>query len=249
MRADTLIRPLLVVPAVPAKDGGIKFILPKHDIVLEEEIAMNAWSILELCDGINTIDTICKQLCDQDDSFISGFLNDLNSLGIIIDSRKYYKHFHTISNNPMVYQSDITSRAILEHVNSTRLPVRNGREFKFHRNIKSKLFQLQELRNSCRSYSNEPLSIDEIGSVLDIGYSMARHAVPSAGSLYPMKIFVVVLKDQKDFPAGYYEYDNEINRIVLFNEKPDNQRIFYALNDIEMPFGASVAFIIVADAD
>jgi ribosomal protein S12 methylthiotransferase accessory factor len=248
MRVDTLERPLLVVPAIP-KDGGMKFILPKYVYSLDEEIAPKAWAILELCNGVNTVDMIIEQLKDQDSTFITGFLNDLNSLGFVIDSRKFYMFFHAISKNPMVYSSDMTSDEIAEHANSARLQVKEGKTFKFHRNIKSKLFHLQELRKSCRSYSNELLSIDEIGGILDIGYSYSRHAVPSAGGLYPMKIYVVALEDQKDFPAGYYEYDNEKNCLVLFNKTPDDQRILYALNDTQMPFGAPVVLIIVADAN
>lgn len=243
-----LTKPLLAVPAI-SKNGGVKFILPSQEIILGEDTASEAWAILELCNGINTVDFIVEQLSEIDKDFVRGFLNDLESLGIVVDSRKYYKHFHAISSNPMIYSSDITNDEIVEHANSPRMPFRDGQIFTFRRNTDSALFRLQELRTSCRSFTGEPLSIDEVGGLLDISYSLSRHAVPSAGSLYPMKVFAVALEDQKDFPAGYYEYDNENDRLVLFNETPDPQRIFYAFNDTELPFGASVVFVIAADAN
>jgi len=242
-----LTKPLLVVPAI-SKEDRIKFILPNQEIALEKEITPTAWSILELCNGLNAIDTIIANLPDIENEFIVGFLNDLNSLKIVVDSRKVYEHFHAISSNPMAYSSDITDEEIAAHVASPRMDVKDGKSFVFSPDHSSVLANLQAKRSSCRSFTGEPLSIEEIGSVLDVGYSLDRHAVPSAGSLYPMKIFAVVLEDQKDIPAGYYEYDNEKNRLVLFNDRPDPQRIFHAFNDAEMPFGASVMFIIAADA-
>lgn len=241
-------KPLLIVPAI-SKNGGIKFILPGKEVVLGEDIAQKAWMILELCNGINTVDFIVEQLSEIDEDFVRGFLNDLESLGIAADSRKCYKHFHAISSNPMIYSSDISNEEIVEHVNSLRMSVKDGQCFTFRRNTESALYRLQKLRASCRGFTGERLSIDEVGGLLDIGYSLSRHAVPSAGGLYPMKVFAVALEDQKDFPAGYYEYDNESDRLVLFNGNPDPQRVFYAFNNTELPFGASVVFVIAADAD
>lgn len=241
-------KPLLVVPAI-SKEDRIKFILPNQEIALEKEITPTAWSILELCNGLNTIDAITAKLPDIEDGFIVGFLNDLNSLKIVVDSRRVYEHFHAISSNPMAYSSDITDEEIAAHVVSPRMEVKEGKPFNFDPSPSSMLTNLQERRSSCRNFTGEPLSIEEIGSVLDVGYSLDRHAVPSAGSLYPMKIFAIVLEQQKDIPAGYYEYDNEKSCLVLFNDRPDPQRIFHAFNDMELPFGASVMFIIAADAN
>lgn len=246
MRVDLFERPLLIVPAIP-KYGGINFILPKCSFMLDADTAPKAWEILELCDGINTIDMISNQLKDLDPSFIRGFLNDLRSQSIVVDSRRLYEVFHSLSNYPTPYYSDISEDKIIEHSNSARLPVKDGELFSFCQNKNSNILKLQELRKSCRSYSTERVGLDEIGGVLDVGYSFKRHAVPSAGGLYPMKIFVVALEDQKDFPAGYYEYDNEKDFLVLFNKEPDRQKIFYALNDIGMPFGAPLVILIAAD--
>lgn len=242
-----LTKPLLVAPAI-SKDGRIKFVLPNQEIILESEITSCAWAILELCNGLNTVDAITEELTDIADEFIVGFLNDLNSLKVVVDSRRVYERFHDISSNPMAYTSDITDEEIATHVASPRMAVKDGKSFSFNSRTDSELVKLQEIRSSCRSFNGEPLSIDEIGGVLNIGYSLKRHTVPSAGSLYPMKLFAIALEKQSDFPAGYYEYDNKNDRLVLFNERPDAQRIFHAFNDVEMPFGASILLVIAADA-
>lgn len=242
-------RPLLAVPGIP-KDDGIKFIMSDREIFLGSEIAPIAWSILELCNGMNPIHTITEQLSSIDANFTIGFLNDLNSLGIVIDSCEVYKRFHAISANPMTYPSDITDKEVMSHVKSPRMKIKEGVEFSFtaEDNL-SKLTELQRLRSSCRNFTGEPLSIEEVGVLLNVGYSFGRHAVPSAGNLYPMKIFVIALEDQKDFPAGYYEYDSECDRLILFNGTPDFQRISHAFNAVGLPFGASVMLVIAADAN
>lgn len=127
------------------------------------------------------------------------------------------------------------------------MAVKSGVEFTFKRDTSSVLRQLQEHRTSCRSFTGEPLTADQIGNLLDLGYALDRHAVASAGGLYPMKVFMIALEDQEDLPAGYYEYDNENGRLVLYSNKPDIQRIHFAFNDTEMPFGAPVVLVIAAD--
>lgn len=240
-------KPLLVVPAIP-KDDGIKFVLPSQEIFLGSEVASNAWAVLELCNGQNSIDTIASELEDIDENFVKGLLSDLGSLGIVIDSREVYRHFHAISANPMTYPSDITDEEIMTHVKSPRMTVKEGIEFSLDFNENSSdLVKLQSRRSSCRNFTGEPLSIKDVGSLLNVGYAMSRHSVPSAGNLYPMKLFVIALEEQKDFLAGYYEYDNERDRLVLFNKNPDPQRISHAFNSIGLPFDASLMLIIAAD--
>jgi thiazole/oxazole-forming peptide maturase SagD family component len=241
-------KPLLVVPAI-SKDDRIKFILPDQEVSLDAVTTSKAWAILELCNGINTVSMITEALPAIDNGFIVGFLDDLNSLRIVIDSRKVYKHFHAVSSNPMAYPSDITDEEIAEHVRSPRLAVREGKSFDISPMQGSQLVELQSRRSSCRSFSAELLRLAEVGGLLDAGYSYGRHAVASAGGLYPMKIFAIALEDQVDFPAGYYEYDNESDRLVLFNESPDPERIAYAFNEVGMPFGAQVVLVVAADAN
>lgn len=243
-----LVKPLLVVPAIP-HNGGVKFILPTQEVVLGEEFGIAAWAILALCNGVNTMDAIADELDDYEKTFIIGFLNDLEILGVILDSRQLYKRFHEVSSNPMIFSSGLSEDEVIEHARSPRSSVKDGEAVTFESPGESTLVKLQHARQSCRSFTGEPLSINEVGNLLDVGYSLRRHAVPSAGGLYPMKLFVLALEDQKNFAAGYYEFDGENNRLVRFNDQPDRQRVMYALNDTGMPSGASVVILIAADAD
>lgn len=242
-----LVKPLLVVPAVP-HEGGVKFILPTQEVILGEDFGTAAWAILALCNGINTMDTITEELGDYEKTFVVGFLSDLETLGVVLDSRQLYKHFHEVSSNPMIYSSGMSEGEIIEHAHSPRSHVKSGEVVTFLLRGESTLVKLQQARKSCRSFTSEPLSVNEIGRLLDIGYSLRRHAVPSAGGLYPMKLFLLVLEDQENFSAGYYEYDPERSHLVRFTDQLDPQRVAHALNDTGIPFGASVVILIAADA-
>lgn len=247
-RVKMLKKPLLIVPTI-LKGGHIRFLLPNKEIELESEITEIAWSILGMCNGKVSIGSITRQLAEIDDTYIIGFLSDLEYLGVIADSRSVYKHFHAVCSNPATYPSDITDEEALMHARSPRMPIKKGRQIKLAPSSVSRLVRLQRCRFSCRNFSGKPLKLSELGNVLDIGYSLERHAVPSAGGLYPMKLFVIALNDQIDFPAGYYEYDNESDCLVLFNDNPDVQRISHVFNSIGLPFNASVLLVIAADAD
>ena len=67
-------------------------------------------------------------------------------------------------------------------------------------------------RRSVREYSGEPLSIEELAQLLwacqGITSPSGYRAVPSAGALYPLEIYVVV-KNVTDLPAGIYHYRPE----------------------------------------
>ena len=242
-------KPFLAAPAIP-KNNRIMFILPDKEIYLDPEVTTIAWDILSLCNGLTSVDAIVEQLANTDKDFVIGFLDDLSSLGIIVDSREIYKKFHSICANPATYTSDITDEEVIAHVESPRMNIKKGTRFQFNFDISSSnLVKLQEKRSSCRNFATAPVSINDLGKVLNIGYSLERHAVPSAGNLYPMKLFVIALKKQTDFPAGYYEYDNELNELVLFNDAPDSQRISHIFNSIGIPFKANLLIIISADAN
>ncbi len=240
-------KPMLVIPAIPF-EGRIKFMLPDREIILDEEYCATAWSLLALCNGVNTVEDITDAL-DHDPATISGFLDDLESLGVIADSRKLFLRFHDVSSSPSPFAAELSAAEVVEHTRSPRATPKLGITFELPCvRTDLSLVSLQAARKSCRSYDSQPLSLQEVGTLLDIGYSFTRHAVPSAGNLYPMKLFVIALEDQQDFPAGYYEYDNEQNRLVHFNDTPDPERVAYMLNSSGMPFGASVVIIVAADA-
>ncbi len=111
------------------------------------------------------------------------------------------------------------------------------------------MYQLQVKRESCRSFSHEKLTLFQIGNICDFAYSRSRHATPSGGGLYPLRIFCIVVRDQIGIGSGYYEYDSENSQLILFNNQPDIEQLKYCYNDEKLAFNSPVQIVVAADLE
>ncbi|MFO8084960.1 MAG: SagB/ThcOx family dehydrogenase [Desulfobacterales bacterium] len=73
-------------------------------------------------------------------------------------------------------------------------------------------------RRSVRSYSRDPLSVEDIAQLLwaaqGITSSQNFRTAPSAGALYPLEVYVAC-GNVKDLPDGIYHYIADAHRIEL----------------------------------
>lgn len=239
--------PILVVPAVPC-DGGIRFFHRESQIDIGPEMVDGVWKILSFCNGYNDVSSIIKSTELSEDE-VFGILSELEEMELIVDSRYQFMHFHRVSNYPTAFNSGLTQEEIENYTKSKRLPIKSGEVFDFEINKDSALFPIREKRRSCRSFSNRKLTRNQIGSICHYAYSILDHSVPSGGALYPLKIYVLVEEPQNGLAPGYYEYDAEQNRLILFNKEVDIEQLKYCFNQEEMPFGSSVQIAIAADLE
>ena len=76
-------------------------------------------------------------------------------------------------------------------------------------------------RRSIRSYSDEPLTLDEISQLLWAAQGITNprgfRTAPSAGALYPLEIYVAV-GNVTDLPTGTYKYNSQKHRLVRLGE-------------------------------
>lgn len=103
-------------------------------------------------------------------------------------------------------------------------------------------------RRSCRNFNTTAkLSLVELSRICRSGLSIKDHAVPSAGGLYPTRLFVLVSSDQDGFGNGYYEYDPDRDKLNLMPIEVDTEQLKYCFNSESLPFGSSVQLIIASD--
>lgn len=238
-------RPILVVPAMPY-EKGIRLMLPSEQIDIDSTMSDIVWKIIGLSNGLNNIEKIIKE-SGLDEEFVSKIIDDLITLKAMYDSSELHLHFHEISQSPDTYFKVLSHDDILLYTSSPRKAVKNGDEIQFEKENKSPLSKLIFNRRSCRSFSNEKLSKDIIGNICYHGYSLTKHTVPSGGALYPLKIYVLVEREQENLTTGYYEYDSERDVLICFNTQVDIEQLKYCFNDETMPFGSSVQIVIAAD--
>lgn len=240
-------KPILVVPAVPYNDG-IRFMHYEKQYDIDGNIVSILWNILSLCDGHRNLDEIVE-ISKLDKKIVKEILLELDSLELISDSRKQYVYFHKITNYPPKYFRVLNPEEVLEHKKSKRKPIKTGIIFNYQANTHSSLYSMQVNRKSCRNFSDNQLTINQLGNICDYAYSIVRHATPSGGALFPLKLYCIVTKKQKDFDVGYYEYNAENNNLVLYNKKVDLEQLKYCFNDDSLAFNSPIQIVIAADLD
>jgi hypothetical protein len=152
--------------------------------------------------------------------------------------------------NPMFFSQPVTFADIKEYTASSRLPVVHGDVLNLQNLSEfTSLTALQDARRSCRSFAPTPIGLDQVGHVLTRSYSLSRHTTPSAGGLYPVKVYFVVTSDQRDLPAGYYEYDPEKETCVRYGVDVDLELLQFAFDSDTLLFGAPVIVVIAADME
>lgn len=76
-------------------------------------------------------------------------------------------------------------------------------------------------RRSTRSYTNEPLKLDEVSQLLwaaqGITNTSGHRTAPSAGALYPLEVYIVV-GNVEDLAHGIYHYLPENHELELISE-------------------------------
>lgn len=239
--------PIVVVPIVTISDDSIRFLHQKTQIDIQTKYMAELRKILECCSGYYTIPDISEKT-GVSTGLINAILEQLTTLEVVVDSRKQYLHFHRISNYPTGFSRKMTRDAVHAYTTSPRVPVQNGTPYNYTL-IKSKLNSILCKRHSCRAFSDQILSVDVIGSICNYGYSIKDHRVPSGGALYPLKLFVLVERNQHGLLAGYYEYDAEKDLLVRFSDTVDVEQLCHCFNTEKLAFGASIQIIIAADLE
>jgi thiazole/oxazole-forming peptide maturase SagD family component len=190
--------------------------------------------ILILCDGEKTIDKIVKILNKNWQSIlVREFLEHLIRVGVICDSRAISSYIWPFVKNPTRFVNDLSDEEILQLVRKAHKRHKRGRN-SISLSAQSSYIQssyLQEMierRCSIRVFSRKDVNQHIIARLLWAGYgivqspllvdnnspqqvkiwqkhSFARHTVPSAGALYPLKLSLGLFRPVGSYDAGIYD--------------------------------------------
>ncbi len=104
-------------------------------------------------------------------------------------------------------------------------------------------------RRSVRSFTNEPLTLQEISQLLwaaqGITDSLGRRTAPSAGALYPLEIYLVA-GNVKSLAPGVYKYQPEEHRLVRVMDGDIRNGLADAALGQGSVRGGAIAFVITA---
>lgn len=124
---------------------------------------------------------------------------------------------------------------------------------------KRKIFLVNVLKNrrSIRSFSGEPISINDLSYLLlysngivnsGVVVDESRRSYPSAGARYPLEVYPLVLSGD-GVNAGLYHYNVKEHTLEIVLEEDLKQWLLESTGNFEPILKASVAFIITGVLD
>lgn len=240
--------PLFEIAGVPTKKG-IKFQHPSREILIKSHTEI-VWAVLAACNGVTllskVINTVARKTL-QPIALIGGIVDELFELGIIVDSRQIYKRAHYLGNNLSPYTVDLSPAEVFALQQSAHLPIPDGSRVSLE-TPKGVVLELGKNRVSCRSFSNQQITQEELSDILGAAYAVDVRSSPSAGALYPLRLYAVIPYGlSASIVAGIYVYDRDLHELVMVKDHINEQQIKFALNDDFMLHNASVIVVITAD--
>ena len=112
-------------------------------------------------------------------------------------------------------------------------------------------------RRTRRSFPKKGIATAKLGRILKCAYGITHtksdengnimlRACPSAGALYPLEVYSVVLRS-KDLANGVYHYNVQTHRLEFLTEGDFHKQLYENLLGVELMPGADIALLITSD--
>lgn len=240
--------PVLVVSAIPSGKNAIKFLHYKSTIEIEDGetpeeqgVVEKIWTVLRYCNGYNTIQTIASMssLSTKD---VFAVVTKLVELGVMVESRKQYRHFHEITSYPAVYNWNLPQKEVRAY--KAKCEPQPGKNIIISRT--RNIWPIAKTRTPMgrTRFTKGRISLTQVLSICNYAYPATEFDDYSEDFL---KLYVLVENNQHELRVGYYEYLTDERRLALFDVAVDLEQLKYCFDDEEMPFGSSIQIVIAAD--
>ena len=201
-----------------------------HDKVVEvraPRVLIN--QLVKLCDGQRTTGEIINEIsANWDKISVVELFESMRLNGVICEAASIGEHFWSFVENPTMFGRELSDQTILRLVdkaNRRNLSGPLGIEIPVGQ---TNLSRIIEQRISIRTFTSEIISMETIALMLWAGYGIvksphlldesdpqkkkvwqsqrfSRHAVPSAGALYPVRLSLVLLRPTEEYQAGVHD--------------------------------------------
>lgn len=186
---------------------GFKKVIFKKISKKERQLLNN---IISLCDGITSIKEIILKLYPLGHSKkrIIFLLKYLLKQKILVDSRKVYLHFHPYLNNLTPFYHKLTKEEVKRLTTKVDNFKYEGQHLPLMLPRNSDFLKLIKKRRTIRRFDREKtISFQELSELLYAAYGISektklnrelilKRVIPSAGALYPLHIYCVLLKNK-----------------------------------------------------
>lgn len=235
--------PLGIAYGYPAGENDFEFVA-REGLVRLGDCQKELLAVLPHCTGLRPLEEILQELKGFDSGYVHRLLSLCERHGVIVDSRSLYKVFHADSSNPSQFHHDMS----LAHMQ--RLQERNPLQTLPDVGPVGQMIDGLDARCSIRSFTGQPVEENILRAMMRNLYRITPpRTVPSGGALYPLRIFVLVLRDSGTLTSGIYGIDGSGQTWTSIGDLPvqeDLQRVFDTRDLLRQ---ASTIVVISADLD
>jgi ribosomal protein S12 methylthiotransferase accessory factor len=199
----------LLIIAVTAKVLQTKTVFHQH----EQKIIINAPGslmglLVALCDGTLTKKQIINSLTSEwDQDCVVELLDALLHLGILIDPKYLCKDAWRYATNPSCYARAVSDQEAANLAEKAWERQKTSGICKYYTKSTFSLSSLIEDRRSTRNFSKLPVEVQVIVDMLWSGYGECgntKRTVPSAGALYPVVMYLALMRSSGELSPGIY---------------------------------------------
>ncbi len=208
MAFDLAMRPLVVAYGSRMNESTTFTTLEKELTI--DEFGLEIEAILKWCNGHRLISEV-RDLSEVETTAFDLITSTLIENNILVDARSLGQVFHGVSMHPLLSTHDLSIEQIAGLASSSQTVHRRGKRQALSAPGKSEVLRVLSDRKSSRTFGEEALSDEQLSGLLKAMYGITclNSAVPSAGGLYTLRIYVILLKRTEGVAEGVYEYTRE----------------------------------------
>src|SRR3989344_675112 len=226
---------------------GISFvnINDRVEITAPEKVCDEITDILHLCNGYRSWESI-REKVSMEPKYFYKIVAILKTRQLVLDSREFYKYFHEYSRFPLTVAHNWDPKKLKQLKKKNVAEKYKGKVVKL-KNRRTPLTEIINNRKSTRSFQDKSLSLEQISGVVNTMYSKSKgRPVPSAGGIYPITLYVLILRQIDSVSPGLYCY-NSHNQSLVKIRKEFNRQLAVTILGTSMMENASAVVCITGD--
>ncbi|MEK7078125.1 MAG: YcaO-like family protein [Patescibacteria group bacterium] len=240
--------PLVVAYGYPLGLGDFEF-MGRHGLIQFIDCQKDLLKILPFCNGIRSLEEISKSIADVDSQSIIQIIRLCEHHGLVVGGRKLYQQFHADSSNPSRFPRDLSPSQIEKLQRHSPHICSNAADEGDKINSLT-LLDGTTTYKSVRFFLPQALPKQLLLGLLGSMYRVqATHSVPSAGALYPLKLYTLVLRESGGMSRGSYIFDSRKLQLERFADLPVMEEIYRVFDTRELFENAAVIVVVTGGLD
>ncbi len=247
---ENILNPLAAAYSAQEADGSLTFLTLAKEISFETEIEA-IQSVLRWCNGHRSTNEVL-QLSGMGAKEFHDIFDTLVENGIILDACSLGQNFHENSMYPLLITRDLSPEEIGRMSAELRPAVKTKSRLSILPRVEpTGLLEIISDRKSTRSFGPEPITPEQFSSLLMSMYGcVSTHgAVPSAGGLYPLRIFILLLKQVEGYAPGCYEYLRKPHALRLVHKRTSLELTNFLLDSEGIASEASLVVCVTGELE